>query len=380
MVLFLYLLKNNLLCMIFKYFNYMKLILKLFLGISFSLSLLTYSCVPARQFEDLKSAKERCETDRDNLKRENESFKTNNNEFQSELKKLKVDNNALVIDTTIKGNAYRTLIIQYDKINDLYAQLLANQEKLRSGADADAQKAMSLLQITREELQRKEDELRALETRLNQERANLNAAKIQNELKEKEIADKDSKLADKDAKLADKEAKVRELQAKLNAQDSIMRQLKSRISEALIGFEGNGLTITHKDGKVYVSLDEKLLFKSGKWDVDPKGTQALQKLAVVLENNPDIDIMIEGHTDDLAYGGNGPIQDNWDLSVKRATAIIKIILANSKIAPTRLTAAGKGQFLPVDVAKTTEARAKNRRTEIILTPKLDALYELMNNK
>lgn len=325
---------------------------------------LVFSCVPARQFEDVKAKKDQCETERNDLKKDNETLTATNNELKSQLDRMKIDHNAMVTDTLIKGNAYRTLTNQYDKINELYATLLTNQEKLRQGADADAQKAMVLLQQTREELQRKEDELRALEARLNQERANLDAMKIQIDLKEKELVEKN--------------AKVQELQAKLNAQDSIMNALRRKVSDALVGFEGNGLTVTMKDGKVYVSLDEQLLFKSGKWDVDPKGVQALQKLAVVLESNSDINIMIEGHTDELAYGGNGSITDNWDLSVKRATSIVKILLGNSKIDPKRLTAAGRSSYLPVDAAKTPEARAKNRRTEIILTPNLDELYKIMN--
>ncbi|HNQ69265.1 MAG TPA: OmpA family protein [Bacteroidales bacterium] len=327
-------------------------------------TMIVFACVPARQFEDVKAKKESCEAERNQLKKDNETLTTQNNEMKSQLDRFKNDLNSLVLDTAIKGNAYRTLTVQYDKINDLYAQLLENQEKLRQGADADAQKALAMLQQTREELQRKEDELRALEARLNQERANVEAMRIQNELKEKELADKN--------------AKVQELQAKLDAQDSVMNALRKKVSDALVGFEGNGLTVTMKDGKVYVSLDEQLLFKSGKWDVDPKGVQALKNLAVVLETNPDINIMIEGHTDELAYGGNGNIEDNWDLSVKRATAIVKILLGNSKIDPKRLTAAGRSSYLPVDPAKTSEARAKNRRTEIILTPNLDELYKLMN--
>lgn len=325
---------------------------------------IVFSCVPARQFEDVKSLKDKYQSERDELKKENERLTTTNNELQAQLDKLKIDFNALATDTLIKGNAYRTLTVQYDKINELYSQLLANQEKLRQSADADAQKAMGLLQQTREELQRKEDELRNLEARLNQERANLDAMRIQNELKEKELADKNEK--------------VQELQARLNAQDSIMNALRKKVSDALVGFEGDGLTVTQKDGKVYVSLEEKLLFKSGRWDVDPKGVQALKNLASVLENNKEINILIEGHTDDLAYSGGGNIQDNWDLSAKRATSIVKILLQNSNIDPTRLTAAGRGPYLPIDPAKTTEARAKNRRTEIILTPKLDELYKLMN--
>lgn len=325
---------------------------------------LIFSCVPARQFEEVKEKREKCEAERNELKKENETLSTENNEIQSVLDKLKLANNSLVTDTMIKGNAYRTLTSQYDKINDLYAQLLENQEKLREGADADAQKALGLLQETREELQRKEDELRALEARLNQERASLEEMRIKIDLKEKELEDRNAKVA--------------ELQAILDAKDSVMNALRTTIADALVNFEGNGLTVTMKDGKVYVSLEEQLLFKSGKWTVDPKGVQALEKLAGVLEDNTDINIMIEGHTDELAYGGNGNIEDNWDLSVKRATSIVKILLSKSSIDPTRLTAAGRSSHLPIDPANTTQARAKNRRTEIILTPKLDALYQLMN--
>lgn len=324
---------------------------------------LIFSCVPARQFEEMKEKKESCENDRRELKKANENLTTENNELKAKIDKLIIDKNALVTDTAIKGNAYRTLTVQYDKINDLYKQLLENQEKLRAGADAETQKAMLLLQQTREELQRKEDELRALEARLNQERANVEEMRIRNDLKEKELAAKD--------------ARVKELEAKLNAQDSLLNALRRKVADALVGFEGDGLTITNKNGKVYVSLDEKLLFKSGSWTVEPRGIDALRKLAQVLEQNPDINIMIEGHTDDVPYRSNGNIEDNWDLSVKRATSVVKILLSHSKIDPTRLTAAGRGQYLPVDAAKTPEARAKNRRTEIILTPKLDILYELM---
>ncbi|HOY39029.1 MAG: OmpA family protein [Bacteroidales bacterium] len=322
------------------------------------------SCVPARKFEEVNSLKKQCEQERSILKGDNEKLTTENNELKNEMERIKITMSALERDTAIKGNAYRTLTIQYDKINQLYDQLLENQSKLREGADAETQKALAMLQQTRDELQKKEDELKLLEAQLNKERANLEALKAQLDLKEKEIDEKN--------------AKVKELQAILASQDSAMNALRDKVATALRGFEGEGLTVTMKDGKIYVSLDEKLLFKSGKWDVDPKGEAALIELAKVLEKNPDINIMIEGHTDELAYHPNGNIEDNWDLSVKRATAIVKILLKNSKIDPVRLTASGRGQYLPVDKAQTPEARAKNRRTEIILTPKLDELYKMFN--
>jgi chemotaxis protein MotB len=255
------------------------------------------------------------------------------------------------------------LTVQNDKINELYNTLLENSDRLRQGADAEAQKTLGLLQETRSELQRKEDELRELEASLNKERANLEGLSTQLEIKEAEINRKN--------------AQVQELQSILNRKDSVVNALRQKVSNALLGFEGDGLTVTKKNGKVYVSLEEQLLFKSGQWSVDPKGKDALKKLAALLVQNPDINVMIEGHTDDVPFSGRSSIEDNWDLSVKRATSIVKILLENKDLAPTRLIASGRGEFLPIDPRETTEARRKNRRTEIILTPKLDELFELL---
>ena len=153
--------------------------------------------------------------------------------------------------------------------------------------------------------------------------------------------------------------------------------LKEKVAKALKVYEGSGLTVTHKNGKVYVSMEEKLLFQSGKWEVDAKGQKAIKDLASVLEKNTDVNIMIEGNTDDVPYKGNGNVEDNWDLSTKRATAVLKILLSNSKIDPKRVSAVGRGEYQPMDNAKTSEARTKNRRTEIILTPKLDELFKIL---
>ncbi len=158
-----------------------------------------------------------------------------------------------------------------------------------------------------------------------------------------------------------------------------MLNITQKVSDALLGFENQGLTVTQKNGKVYVSLDEKLLFKSGSTVVDPKGVSALKNLAGVLEQNPDINVMIEGHTDDVPVISGSTYKDNWDLSALRATSIVRILLEGSSINPQRLTTAGRSQYLPVEIAKTAEARQKNRRTEIILSPKLDELYKLVGN-
>ena len=171
-----------------------------------------------------------------------------------------------------------------------------------------------------------------------------------------------------------------ELEAILKSKDDAANELKKKLSDALFNFEGKGLTITQKNGKVYVSMDESLLFASGSIAVEEKGIEALKKVAKVLEQSKDINVLIEGHTDDVAMSGKGEIKDNWDLSVLRATSIVKIISKNSSVDPKRLTAAGCGENFPIDPGKTPEARKKNRRTEIILTPKLDELFKVLETK
>ncbi len=175
-----------------------------------------------------------------------------------------------------------------------------------------------------------------------------------------------------------RERRVAELEQMLKAREEAISAIRRKVADALLGFEGKGLTITQKDGKVYVSMEDKLLFKSGSWDIDPNGAKAVKELGTVLAQNTDINVMVEGHTDDVPYkAGGSTLLDNLDLSVKRATTVTRLLLENKGIATSRITAAGRGESLPVDPAKTTEARAKNRRTEIILTPKLDELMQLM---
>ena len=183
----------------------------------------------------------------------------------------------------------------------------------------------------------------------------------------------------KNALLAEKEARLNELQSVLDQKDAEVKALKNKVADALKGFEDKGLTVHEKDGKVYVSLDNELLFASGSWNIDNKGKEALTELGIVLASDPDINVAIEGHTDNVPYNGSGNVKDNWDLSVMRSTAVVKEILKNKEINPQRLTASGRSQYVPIDNEDTKEARAKNRRTEIILTPKLDELFQIIQN-
>lgn len=177
--------------------------------------------------------------------------------------------------------------------------------------------------------------------------------------------------------LEERSQRVEELEAMLKAREEAIATIRRQVSDALLGFEGKGLTISTRDGKVYVSMEDKLLFRSGSYEIGREGEKAVRDLAKVLAANPDINVMVEGHTDDVRYTPNAYLKDNLDLSAKRATTVVRLLLENKEIAPERIVAAGRGESLPIAEGKTAEARAKNRRTEIILTPKYDELMKLM---
>ncbi len=176
--------------------------------------------------------------------------------------------------------------------------------------------------------------------------------------------------------LDERSRRMQELEESLRARDAALDRIKSIVTDALLGFEGKGLSITRREGKVYVSMEDKLLFKSGSFDIDPNGAQAVRDLAEVLAANPDIEIMVEGHTDNVPYRVQGNLRDNLDLSAKRATTVTRLLLENKGIAPARITSAGRGEWLPISSSNSAEARQLNRRTEIILSPKLDELLKI----
>jgi chemotaxis protein MotB len=186
-----------------------------------------------------------------------------------------------------------------------------------------------------------------------------------------------SKVSQLSTDLQKREARLREVEDALRKRDEATNALKNKLQQALLGFQQNGLSVDIRNGKVYVSLADKLLFPSGSIVIDSRGKMALQQLAAVLNKETDINIAVEGHTDDKKVISLGQIKDNWDLSVLRATSVCRYLTEVEKIDPHRLTATGKGEYQPVDPANSTDARAKNRRIEIILTPKLDELYNLI---
>ena len=199
------------------------------------------------------------------------------------------------------------------------------------------------------------------------------------EAKELALAAENDRLLKLEADMQERSQRIAELEALIASKDQAMLDLKNAISKALTAFEGKGLTVEQRDGKVYVSMENKLLFKSGSWAVGTEGRVAIEQLGTVLEDNPDIVVLIEGHTDNDPFSSRGQIANNWDLSTKRATAIVQILSENTAINPKSLTAAGRGEFAPIASNETTEGKSKNRRIEIVLTPKLDEISKLLNN-
>ena len=187
-------------------------------------------------------------------------------------------------------------------------------------------------------------------------------------------------IAIKETELLSRTERIDNLEKIISTQKKVLNDLKIRISDALLNFKGKGLSIRQRNGKVYVSMENKLLFKSGKWNIELQGKQALVRLSKVLEENPDISILIEGHTDNIPFTSRGAIESNWDLSTKRATAVVKILLENNKILPQNLTAAGKSEFVPIAPNTSVNGRAANRRIEIILSPSLDKIMELITSE
>jgi chemotaxis protein MotB len=306
-----------------------------------SLLVLTASCVSSQIYEDLKD--------------KNTSLQSENESLMSQLDGLEGN-----------GEAYSIANLQKE-INRL------NSEKSRLAMDLEA---------TESSYERMKESYEALETNSNSVLAeNLERNRkllAQLEEKERALAMEEARLITMQKEVEARSKRVDELEAIIAAKDAKMNALKDAISAALTNFEGKGLTVEQRNGKVYVSMENKLLFESGSWEVNLRGREAVLALGEVLGDNKEIAVLIEGHTDDVPYGEKGLIKNNWDLSTKRATAIVNILTENNNIPKDNLTAAGRGEYAPIGSNTTSEGRAKNRRIEVVLTPKLDEINKLLN--
>jgi chemotaxis protein MotB len=285
----------------------------------------------------------------------------------------------LVFTSCVTSKKYKELESKYNRLRNNYENLDVKSKEQTSkltqlsGEIAKLTKESDALKELNRSLKKQYDDLQSMQ-------ANLSSSS-QKEMQEllKKIQESEESLQQKEDELREKNKKYVELQAAMEKQAEALTLLKKKVADALVGFEGKGLSVIQKNGKVYVSVDEKLLFKSGKWDIEKPGLEALAEVSKVLAQNTDINIVVEGHTDNVKYAGTGALADNWDLSVKRATTVVRTLLKNTTIDPARITAAGRGEFIPLDTNETTEGKQKNRRTEIILTPKFDELLDILNH-
>lgn len=301
------------------------------------------ACVPAKKLEDANALNSR-------LMDENSSMRKQLDDESSQVKMLTEKVNEandqvkkLAGDTAYMGEKFRKAEGLNKDINELYEQAIQQNQLLVSKTSSERLALNDSLKKKQQDLYIKGKELDSLQR-------NLTA----------------------------REQKLSELQSLLQQKDSAASALKAQLNKALLGFEKSDLTVEQRNGKVYVSMAEKLLFKSGSTAVDPKGVDALKKLAAVLKQNPDLAIDVEGHTDNVPLAGTGALKDNWDLSVLRATSIIRI-LTESGVDPKQITASGRGEYFPVASNSSPEGKSKNRRTEIILSPRLDELMKILGN-
>ena len=311
--------------------------------VAFTLIFIT-SCVSPKVYKDLEGKYNNLKKENRTLSDENETLSSAKNKAENSLMELQKD--------------YDKAVAQRDKLQSDYNATKSNYENLKASYDALEENSSASIA----ENAKKNRELLA-----------------QLEAKEQALVTENARLETLKKELENRSKRVEELENLIAAKDAAMTNLKNAISRALTDFEGKGLTIEQRNGKVYVSMENKLLFNSGSWAVGTEGRKAVQQLGSVLGDNPDIAVLIEGHTDNVPYAGSGQVKGNWDLSTKRATAIVEILRENASIKPDNLTAAGRGEFAPIGTNDTADGKAKNRRIEVILTPKLDEISRLLND-
>lgn len=306
---------------------------------------LTTSCVSKKIYQDLENKYADLKKEHNALSDENGVLKADKNQLELDKNKLQTELDKTKAERDKLASDYAATKKSLDNLKDSYAAL---EKDSNEALESNINKNRQLLA----ELEAKQKALTAEQDRLNKLKKDL-------ETSSKRLAELEKMIADKDA---------------------AMKKLKETLTKSLKAFEGKGLTVTEKDGKVYVSMENKLLFESGSWTVGAEGKKAVDLVGKVLGDNPEISVLIEGHTDNDKITGTigGGVENNWDLSTKRATAIVNILSANAKVKKENLTAAGRGEYAPLLSNETADGKAKNRRIEIILTPKLDEISKMLN--
>lgn len=309
-------------------------------------STLLISCVPIKKYEELQAKEQQCSDELAKYKNNALDYEASFKDVKTKYSKAEVELKELIEDTTVMHRDYKVLIAKYDKLAEINEVLENNYDKLRLSGARDIAALNADLEARRIELQKQEDAL--LKTRQDLQ------------MKQQHIEEQQEELA--------------QLNALIEQQEAATRLLKEKVARALKNFENQGLSVEERNGKIYVSLEAKLLFGSGSTTVENAGKSALIELAKVLEQEKELEIIVEGHTDTDKMAGSKHPKNNWELSVLRATSVIGIMTSNSEIGPQQLMAAGRSEFHPVDPSD----KSKNRRIEIIISPNLDELYNLIS--
>lgn len=305
--------------------------------------LLATGCVSKKLYNELSARHAEAVAENEALSAENQKNLSQANRYRTLYEDAVKELNAVRERADRDSAALEQLKKQYADAQQTYRQMLESKESL---LDASSRQAREFL----EELKAKQDSIAALESELSKGQADLRA---------------------REARVAQLEGMIAQIQDKLSS-------IKNDLLKALGAYQDKGLTITQRNGKIYVSLENRLLFPSGSWQVDNEGRRAIEELTKVLVSQPDIHVMIEGHTDNVPYRGQGVLKDNWDLSVMRATAIVKLITRNPSIDPRNISAAGRSEYDPILPNTQADNRARNRRTEVIITPDLSAVEKMLD--
>src|SRR5688572_3714260 len=298
------------------------------------------SCVSKKKYDDLRGQKISTEASLAERSGQLDEATKELTDLKEKLAKLKEDTTNLGIDKRSTSSRLAALEKEHEQLNSLYKNLVTSSGKMNR------------------DLSQQQEQLLAIQANLEKTRRTNDSLSVN---------------------LADREKKVRELEQVLANKEKAVQDLKNKISNALLNFKDGDISVNVKNGKVYVSLAEQLLFGSGSIVVDTKGVTALQQLAKAIKDQRDINIMVEGHTDNVPISKKSAyMEDNWDLSVMRATSITKI-LTKAGVSPEQITASGRGEFSPLSANDTPQNKQKNRRTEIIITPDLDELFKILES-
>ena len=311
------------------------------------LSILFSACVPSKKYNELLEREKSCSEELAKYKKSSSDYEVLSKDLQIKYDLAAKEVSRLRGDTNNLRNQIRLLKREQESIETQYKALENSFDKLKNLSAKETATLQTQLEQKTKELQLKEDALLKL----------------------------DQELQAKQAQLIEREKRVNELEELIRNKEAKIQLLKARVANALRNFENQGLTVVQKNGKIYVSLEAKLLFGSGSTKVEDEGKSALVELARVLETERDLEIVVEGHTDTDKLNSSVSPKNNWELSVLRATSVVELMLANSNMSPTQIMAAGRSEYHPVD----PNDKAKNRRIEIIISPNLNELFEIISN-